>query len=65
MGTNFRTPDYVKIAEGYGANATSVGTEAEYASVLNEALRSGTLTVIDARIDPSAYPTQFDAIREL
>jgi hypothetical protein len=28
-------------------------------------LRSSTLTVIEARIDPSRYADQFDAIREL
>lgn len=65
VGTEFRGPDYVKIAEAFGGRATSVGTEAEYADALKEALRSTVLTVIEARIDPSQYPAQFDAIREL
>jgi len=65
VGTAFKAPDYVKIAEGFGATATTVATEAEYADALKAALRSRTLTVIDARVDPSQYPRQFDAIREL
>ncbi|MBI2539599.1 MAG: thiamine pyrophosphate-binding protein [Deltaproteobacteria bacterium] len=65
VGTEFRGPNYVKIAEAFGGRGTSVGTEAEYAGALKEALRSSTLTVIEARIDPSRYAAQFDAIREL
>lgn len=65
VGTEFRGPDYVKIAEAYGARATSVSTEAEYAAALEEALQSDVLTVIEARVDPSRYGDQFDAIREL
>ena len=65
VGTEFRTPDYVKIAEAFGGQATSVGTEAEYADALKEALTSNVLTLIEARIDPSRYAAQFDAIREL
>lgn len=42
-----------------------MSSEAEYAGALREALRSELLTVIDARLDPSRYPAQFDAIREL
>ena len=65
VGTEFRGANYVKIAEAFGANGTSVSTEVEYAGALKEALRSSTLTVIEARIDPSRYAEQFDAIREL
>ena len=65
VGTEFRGPDYVKIAEGFGARAMRVGTEAEYAQALKEALDSKVLTVIDAKVDPSQYVAQFDAIREL
>jgi acetolactate synthase I/II/III large subunit len=65
VGTEFRGANYVKIAEAFGGKGTSVGTEAEYGDALNEALHSSTLTVIEARIDPSRYPAQFDAIREL
>ena len=65
VGTHFRGSDYVKIAEGFGARATFVETEAQYADALKEAIASRALTVIDARLDPSRYADQFDAIREL
>jgi acetolactate synthase I/II/III large subunit len=65
IGTEFRGPDYVKVAEAYGARATSVSTEAEYADALKEALQSKVLTVIETRVDPSRYGDQFDVIREL
>lgn len=65
VGTEFRSPDYVKIAEAFGGQGISVGTEAEYAEALKEALQSNVLTLIEARIDPSQYAAQFDAIREL
>jgi acetolactate synthase-1/2/3 large subunit len=65
VGTEFRGPDYVKIAEAFGGRGISVGTEAEYADALKEALQSKALTVIQARVDPSQYAAQFDAIREL
>ncbi len=65
VGTEFRGMDYAKLAEAFGANGVRVSSEAEYARALEEALKSDVLTVIDARIDPSGYPAQFDAIREL
>jgi acetolactate synthase-1/2/3 large subunit len=65
VGTEFRAPDYVKIAEAFGARGISVGTEAEYADALKAALQSNSLTIIQARVDPGRYPAQFDAIREL
>jgi acetolactate synthase-1/2/3 large subunit len=65
VGTEFRSPDYIKIAEAFGGKGISVGTEAEYTVALKEALQSKVLTVIHARIDPSQYAAQFDAIREL
>jgi len=65
VGTEFRGPDYIRIAEAFGGRGTSVGTEAEYADALREALQSSSLTLIQARINPSRYADQFDAIREL
>ena len=65
VGTELASPDYVKLAEAFGAKGASVGTEAEYASALKDALRSDVLTIIEARIDPCQYASQFDAIREL
>ncbi len=65
VGTEFRGPNYVKIAEAFGGSGISVGTEAEYADALKEALASKVLTLIEARVDPGRYAAQFDAIREL
>ncbi|MDI6809812.1 MAG: thiamine pyrophosphate-binding protein [Candidatus Eisenbacteria bacterium] len=65
VGTEFRAPDYIKIAEAFGGRGISVGTEAEYSDALKEALGSNRFTLIQARIDPSQYAAQFDAIREL
>ena len=65
VGTEFRGANYVKIAEAFGGKGTTVTTEVEYIGALKEALHSETLTVIEARIDPSRYADQFDAIREL
>ncbi len=65
VGTEFRGPDYIRIAEAFGGKGTSVGSEAEYADALKEALQSNSLTLIQARINPSRYADQFDAIREL
>lgn len=65
VGTEFRAPDYVRIAEAFGGRGISVGTEAEYADALQEALQSNSFTLIQARIDPSQYAAQFDVIREL
>jgi TPP-dependent trihydroxycyclohexane-1,2-dione (THcHDO) dehydratase len=65
VGTEFRGANYAKIADAFGGKGTCVGTEAEYVDALKEALHSGTLTIIEARIDPSQYAAQFDAIREV
>ena len=65
VGTEFKGAEYDKLAEAFGGRGISVGTESEYADALKEALRSERFTLIQARIDPSQYPAQFDAIREL
>ncbi|MDZ4164911.1 MAG: thiamine pyrophosphate-binding protein [Smithellaceae bacterium] len=65
VGTEFQSPDYVRIAEAFGGRGVSVGTETGYADALKEALNSSTFTLIEARIDPGRYADQFDAIREL
>jgi acetolactate synthase-1/2/3 large subunit len=65
VGTEFQGPDYIRLAQAFGGDGVSVGTETEYADALSQALKSNRLTVIQARIDPSQYAAQFDAIREL
>jgi acetolactate synthase-1/2/3 large subunit len=45
-------PDYVKIAEAYGANGIRAETMSELEKAINSALRSELPTVIDIPIDP-------------
>jgi acetolactate synthase-1/2/3 large subunit len=45
-------PEYVKIAEAYGANGIRVETMSELEKAINSALRSELPTVIDIPIDP-------------
>jgi len=57
--------DWEKVAQGLGADGTTVETEAALGDALGAALASGRPTVIGARIDPSGYVAQFNALREL
>lgn len=67
FGTEFVAPDYVQFAESFGANGWSVDTEDELRQAIRCALAStnGMPSIIEARIDPSSYHEQFEAIREL
>lgn len=67
FGTGFVAPDYVKFAESFGANGWSAETEDELRLAIRQALASknGMPSIIEAKIDPSTYHKQFDAIREL
>ena len=65
VGTDFKAAEYVKLAEAFGGSGVSVDSESEYADALGDALRSNRFTLIQARIDPSQHPAQFDAVREL
>ena len=57
--------DWEKIAAGFGADGTTVDTENGFGDALGAAVKSGRTTVIGARIDPSGYVAQFNALREL
>ena len=57
--------DWEKLAQSFGADATIVETEQGLGDALGAALKSGRTTVIGARIDPSGYVAQFNALREL
>ena len=47
IGTDLRNPDFVKLAESYGANGVRVTSLRELAPALESALKSTTLTLID------------------
>jgi acetolactate synthase-1/2/3 large subunit len=57
--------DWEKLGQSFGADAVVVETEQALSNALSAALKSGRTTVIAARIDPSGYVAQFNALREL
>jgi acetolactate synthase-1/2/3 large subunit len=57
--------DWEKLAQSFGADGTVVDTAQGLADALTAALKTGRTTLIAARIDPSGYVAQFNALREL
>jgi acetolactate synthase I/II/III large subunit len=57
--------NWERLAQGFGADGTVVDSENALGDALGSALKSGKTTVIAARIDPSGYVAQFNALREL
>jgi acetolactate synthase-1/2/3 large subunit len=57
--------DWEKLGTAFGADAAVVETEHALGDALGAAVRSGRTTLIAARIDPSGYVAQFNALREL
>jgi acetolactate synthase I/II/III large subunit len=57
--------DWEKLGQSFGCDAAVVETEKALGDALATALKSGRTTVIGARIDPSGYVAQFNALREL
>ncbi len=51
-------PDFVKLADAYGAAGYRIETEDEVESVLREAFHNGRPTLIDVKVNPeeSVYP---------
>jgi acetolactate synthase I/II/III large subunit len=49
------SPDYVKLAEAYGAVGLRVETEDELGPVLSEALARGRTAIVDCRVDPAEH----------
>ncbi len=46
------TPDFVKLAEAYGAEGTRVGSLKEFSRAMRKAIKSEVTTVIDVPISP-------------
>jgi acetolactate synthase-1/2/3 large subunit len=57
--------DWVRLAQGFGADGYSVDSEHALGDALQQAMRSGRTAVIGCHIDPSGYVAQFNALREL
>jgi acetolactate synthase-1/2/3 large subunit len=53
FGLDFTNPDFVKLAESFGAKGYRIGEAAELSSVLTKAIRSKGVHVIDVPIDYS------------
>jgi acetolactate synthase I/II/III large subunit len=66
-GTDFTRPNYCDLGRSFGIPAWSANTDEELRGALVAAFNSddGLPKLIEARIDPSSYPQQFDAVREL
>lgn len=54
MASDLRNPDFAKLAESYGANGVRVESVNELVPALESALKSDTLTVIDA-LTPNGF----------
>jgi len=57
--------NWERLAQGFGADGTVADSENALGDAISSALKSGRTTVIAARIDPSGYVAQFNALREL
>lgn len=57
--------NWEKLAQGFGADGVVVENQHALGDALSAAVLSGRTTLIAARIDPSGYVAQFNALREL
>jgi acetolactate synthase-1/2/3 large subunit len=64
-GVHIGGVDWEKLGHAFGADAAVVETEQALTNALGAALKSNRTTVVVARIDPSGYVAQFNALREL
>lgn len=65
FGVDLGGIDWEKLAQAFGADGVTVDTENGLQDALGAALGTGRTTIIAARIDPSGYVDQFNALREL
>jgi acetolactate synthase I/II/III large subunit len=64
-GVHIGGVDWEKLGHAFGADAAVVETEQALTNALGAALKSNRTTIVAARIDPSGYVAQFNALREL
>ena len=65
FGVNMGGTDWVKLAQGFGADGYVAETEKALGDALNAALKSDHSSVVVAKIDSSCYLEQFNALREV
>ncbi|MBN2111234.1 MAG: acetolactate synthase large subunit [Methanosarcinaceae archaeon] len=53
IGTDFTNPDFVKLAESFGARGVKIGSAGELLPKLREALDAGGVWILDVRVDYS------------
>ena len=58
FGTELRNPDFVQLAQAYGAFGCLVEKTADFAPAFERALASGTAALLEVRIDPEAISTR-------
>ena len=63
LGLAWRTPDFAKVAEGFGFKAWRAETGEEMRAAANAAAAAGGPCMIDSRVDPSGYLPQLRALR--
>jgi acetolactate synthase I/II/III large subunit len=54
-GVDFKSPDFARIAQGFGAQGVRVASLAEFEAAFDAALSARRLTVIEAMVDPAEY----------
>jgi acetolactate synthase-1/2/3 large subunit len=65
-GTEHSNPDFVKLADAFGAAGYVIETPDRIVPVLEEALSCGKLAIVDARIDPEdPAPANIEAILKM
>jgi acetolactate synthase I/II/III large subunit len=65
-GTEHRNPDFIKLAEAFGAAGYRIETPDQIEPVLKEAMGCGRLAIVDARIDPDdPAPANIEAILKM
>lgn len=58
IGTVYnRNPDFVRLAQAYGANGVRIEKPSEFKTAVEEALNSDTTSVLDILVDPLEDPT--------
>ena len=55
-GAELHNPDFVKLAEAYGARGVRAHGATELEAALNEALAVDAPTLIEVPVDPMPYP---------
>jgi acetolactate synthase I/II/III large subunit len=66
FGTELRNPDFVRLAQAYGAFGCIVERTADFAPAFERALAANTAALLEVRIDPDAISTRasLSGIRE-